>query len=151
MLRWSSALFNVANCRPLYRRYSFVTWCSSIAGVTSHRLRERIAQPVEHPIAGEKQHDRRDSEGEQPLPMSQRSVEEEDLLIGDREVRKGIDVEQPAELLHVRLEPRIDDRRREEPEHQHIGEDVTDVAEMDREGGEDQGQRRREDQLDEDR
>src|SRR5262249_31489460 len=79
--------------------------------------------------------------------MADGSVEEQDLLIRDREVRKRIDIEERAELLHVLLEVGVNNRRREKPEREDVRQNVANVAEMDRERGEQQAERAREDEL----
>src|SRR4051794_17915510 len=102
----------------------------------SDRLRKRVAQPVEHPVAREEKWNRRRAEAEQPLPVADRPLEEQNLLIRDRQVRERIGVEQRLELLDVRLEIRIDDRRCKKPQRQQVGENVADVAKVDRQRGE---------------
>ena len=44
---------------------------------SSNRLREGVAQPVEQPVAGEKQQHRAGAEREQPLPVAHRTVVED--------------------------------------------------------------------------
>src|SRR6185503_11829108 len=48
--------------------------------VPLHCFRERISQPIEQPVAGEKHRERGRSEGEQPFPVAHRA-KEENLLI----------------------------------------------------------------------
>ena len=55
----------------------------------------------------------------------------------------GLRSKNVLELLHARLEPRIDDRRREEPQRQQVRQDVADVAEVHGQRRQDQRQRRR--------
>src|SRR5688572_18255003 len=107
-------------------------------GEFSYGYRKTIAEPVEQPVGRDEQEQRGDAEGQQPPPVPDRYLEEEDLLVGHREVREGIQIEQPLVLLHVRLEHRIDDRGREEPERQDVGQQIADIAEMDGQRGEDQ-------------
>ncbi len=115
---------------------------SSIAGVITPPPRTSRAA-IEQPVAGEKQQHRAGAEREQPLPVADRTlVEEQDLLVRHREVRERVEVEEEMELLHARLEPRVDDRRREEPQRQQVRQDVADVAEVHGQRRQDQRQRR---------
>src|SRR5438132_9918317 len=134
--------------RPSPRWVSVSLWLissvsSSNSVSSSDNLGERVTQPIEEPVAREEQHDRKAAEREEPLPVAQRSVEEQDLLIRHGEVRERVQVVQPSEPLHVGLEPGIDDRRREEPQHQHVRQDVANVAEVHGQGGEHERERRR--------
>src|SRR5579862_2145897 len=143
MLRCRSALLSVAKCLPLYRRYTFETLVSSMAFIVrsspprrtqggegfSYGLRKRIPEPIEQPVPRQKQQHGPGAERQQPLPMADRT-EEQNLLIRDREVREGVEVEERLVALHAVLPPRIDDRRREEPQHQDVGEQIPDVAKV---------------------
>src|SRR5690606_880980 len=102
-------------------------------------------QPVEQPVTDGAEDDRPRADREQPLPVTERPIEEEDFLIGDREVREGVPVEVPHVLLHHH--PRVDDGRGEEPQRQDVGQDVLDVAKVHRQRCQNQRQSRREQQL----
>src|SRR5204862_99865 len=66
---------------------------------SSDFFRERVAQAVEQEIAEEKQQERPDAEREQPLPVAERALGKKNLLIGDREMRERVQVDE-------RLRPR---------------------------------------------
>src|SRR6185436_16680846 len=156
-LPFNSALFSVANCfRLAYLRYTLVTLVSSIAFTrtsstlsSSHLLRERIAQAVEQKVREQKQQPRSDGQRQQPLPVAEIAVEIQDLLVRNREVGKRVQVQ-------IRLNrrggkpPVIDDGRGKEPQRHDVREDVLDVAEMDRQRRQDQGQGDAEQQLHQD-
>ena len=86
-------------------------------GFHSHNLHEGIAQPVEQPVAREKDDDGRHAERQQPLPVAERAGEKEDLLIRNHQVRERVEVEQRLVGPDLRLVIEIDDGRREEPQH----------------------------------
>src|SRR6476469_6810855 len=105
--------------------------------LSSHFLRERVSQPVEHEVSEQEEGDRNHTEQKQQFQVSDRSRKEQDLLIGDRKVREGVQLQErrlPDMITGVRgileLEPGINDRCREKPEHQQVREDVADVAEV---------------------
>src|SRR5688500_8571816 len=87
--------------------------------------------------------------------MPDRAVEEQDFLIGDRQVRERVQLQQlrlPYFVARVRRvleqEVRVDDRGREEPERQQVRQDVADVTEVHRQRREQQGEAERQLQLD---
>src|SRR5688500_2334011 len=87
----------------------------------SYFFRERIAKTVEDEIPEQEERDGRGADGQQPLPVADRSLEVEDLLIRDREVRHRVQVQDP-QLPVLHLVVRVDDRRREEPERHQVAE-----------------------------
>src|SRR2546429_7969779 len=67
--------------------------CPSEASSLLHHFCERITEPIEHPVAREKQDDRHPAEREQPPPVANRARKKQDLLIRDDEVRHRIEIQ----------------------------------------------------------
>ena len=88
--------------------------------------------------------------------MPERAWVEEHLLIRDREMKERIQIEEPPEhgqqllgdrvpeLLH---RPRIDDRRGEEPQRQHVREQIADIAKVHGQGRQHETEARGEHEL----
>ena len=75
----------------------------------------------------------------------------QNLLVRNRQVGERIQIEEQLIRQHFLLEPRIDDGRREEPEHQDVCEDIADIAEVHCQRRQREADARREDQLHKDR
>src|SRR6185436_14452886 len=82
----------------------------------SYDFGERITQAVEQPVAADEEQHRTGAHHQQPSPVADRTVEEEDFLVRHREVGERVQIEQEPEPLDVVLKPGVDDRRGEEPE-----------------------------------
>src|SRR5436190_1640109 len=83
----------------------------------SHFLRKRVPQPVEHEVAEQEPQDRDRPEEQQGRQVAYRALEEQDLLVGNRQMRERVQLQKrglPDVMDRVRgileQEPRIDDR-----------------------------------------
>src|SRR3954452_23709098 len=60
----------------------------------SHFLRKRVPQPIEDEIPEQEEHDRDGPEDDQPLQMADGTLEKENLLVADGEMRERIQFQQ---------------------------------------------------------
>src|SRR5207244_2089742 len=114
---------------------------SCLRGEPSYDLCERVAEPIEHPVAGDEEDDRHRRKRQEPFPVTDGVMEKENLLIAHRKMRERVCVEQRLESLQARLEPGVEDRCCKEPQREHVCEKVANIAEMDGERREDQCER----------
>src|SRR5688572_17656731 len=104
----------------------------------SYLFCKRIAQTVEQKVSEQKQPNGGEAQREQPFPVLRRPAgggglrrEDQNLLIGDRQVRERIQIQIRANPLR-RAEPGVDDGRREKPQRHHVAENVLQVSKMHR-------------------
>src|SRR5437773_12541035 len=62
--------------------------------LSSHNLCKRVTQPIEQPVGGQELDDRVRAEREQPLPVTDRALEEQNLLVRHRQMGEQVHVEQ---------------------------------------------------------
>ena len=91
-------------------------------------------------------------EGEEEAPPVVHVAVEEHLLVGHDHVGHRVEAQGPPQQGALRDRGvAVDDRRREEPQVQHVGQDALQVAEVHGERGEEEGEAEGEDELDEHR